>query len=118
MHIGAPKLLPAWFVGRMTDSIGDFAFLLTTGDVVHFATITAIRQDVTGALWIDVMVSVPPKRVALVSHCGEERGWLWRVAPQSADTASIRADQIVAAVDLTDRDAKTHERPVTAAQRL
>jgi hypothetical protein len=32
MHIGAPKLLPAWFVGRMTDSIGDFAFLLTTGD--------------------------------------------------------------------------------------
>jgi hypothetical protein len=27
MHIGA------WFVGRMTDSIGDFAFLLTTGDL-------------------------------------------------------------------------------------
>jgi hypothetical protein len=70
---------------------------------------------VTGALWIDVVVSVPPKRVALASHCGEERGWLWRVASERADTASIRADQIVAAVDLTDRDAKTHERPLTAA---
>jgi hypothetical protein len=89
----------------MIDTIGDFAFLLTTGDVVHFATIAGVRQDVTGALWIDVMLTDPP-----VSMRNEQQRRLWKVAAEPADrgfdgvdvTATIRADHIVAAVDLTD----------------
>jgi hypothetical protein len=44
MHVRAQQLLPSRFVGRMIDSIGDFAFLLTSGVTVHFATISAVTH--------------------------------------------------------------------------
>jgi hypothetical protein len=91
MHIRALKLLPAWFVPHMIDSIGDFVFLLTTGDYVHFATISAIRQDVSRALWIDIMLARPPNQFTQDNLLGE--------AAARTGTASIRADQVVAALE-------------------
>jgi hypothetical protein len=98
MHVLAPKLLPAWFVTRMIDSIGDFAFLLTTGDVVHFVTINAIRQDVSGELWVDVALATKAP-----DQSGARHGWIWRRAAAGGGdiSASIQAAHIFAAVDLT-----------------
>jgi hypothetical protein len=85
----------------MIDSIGDFALLLSTGDVVHFVTIAAVCQDASGELWVDVVLNPKPREQ------GDGHRWLWRTALAGGDdddsrgNASIRATHIVAAVDLT-----------------
>jgi hypothetical protein len=80
MHERAPELLPAWFVKRMIDSVGNFAFWLSDRRLLKFVTIEAIRRDVTGALWVDVAINP--------THEG-------------AGTVSVAAAHIVAAFDVT-----------------
>jgi hypothetical protein len=108
MHLRAPKLLPAWFVHRMIDSIGDFAFLLTTGDVVNFMCIGAIRQDVTGELWIDVILNPKSPLENTAFWCAALIGG---VDDANRGNASIQARHIVAAVDLTQDDQEAVEIP-------
>ena len=50
----AKRLLPAWFVGRMMGDRRNFAFLMATGDMVHFETILDVHKAADGSLWVDV----------------------------------------------------------------
>jgi hypothetical protein len=94
----AKRLLPAWFVARMMGDTRNFAFLIATGDVVHFENILDVHQAADGSLWVDV---------ALVDHVpmsNHGRGIKVRdiVAPGGRKTTSINVAHIVMAFETAD----------------
>lgn len=95
----AQALLPAWFIPRMMTDTWTFGLLLTTGVTLVVETITCVHVDSTGALWLDVTMSDNQ----FWSDIHKERGFKGMMtAPTSRTTASVRADQIVAAFELAD----------------
>ena len=93
----AAEVVPAWFAGRMVRGEGVFGFLLTTGDVLRFRTITSICISSEGMMLVDV----------LLDHAGLPDGidLAWRSkhylgAPvPGATLATVNAAQIVTAVE-------------------
>ena len=85
---------PPWFVERMMNDSWQFGLLLTTGAVAVIECINGI-YEYAGIVWIDVEMA---ERNDLLSDAAERLLF----APTSRTTASIRADAIVAAVELAD----------------
>jgi hypothetical protein len=94
----AKRLLPAWFVARMMGDARNFAFLMATGDVVHFENILDVHQATDGSLWVDVAL------VDSVPMSNQGRGIKGRhiVAPVGRKTASINVAHIVMAFEAAD----------------
>ena len=94
----AKRLLPAWFVARMMENTGNFAFLMATGDLVHFGNILDVRQVADRSLWLDVAL------VDGVPTSNRGRGIKGRhiVAPVDRKTASINVAHIVMAFETAD----------------
>ena len=100
----APPLMPEyddvdrgdypWFVSRMTIDDWWFGLMLTTGAVAVITKITGIHEH-GGIVWIDVEMAEEANL--------SDRGFKQLLfAPTKRTSASIRADAIVAAVELAD----------------
>jgi hypothetical protein len=91
-------LLPAWFVERMTGARGgSFGLLLTTGDVLRVASVTAAHLSSDGTILVDVRLD----------HAGVPEGadtawrskhYLGAPVPDGMD-ATVNLAQVVAAVE-------------------
>lgn len=93
------ELLPAWFVARMMDDEWCFGLLLTTGQTLVITNINAVHQDARGDLWMDVWLA-DRERVADLQRDGSWPNVMG--APTSRLLASVRVDQIIAAIELWD----------------
>ena len=85
---------PPWFVERMMNDSWYFGLLLTTGAVAVIERITGIHEY-AGIVWIDVELG---QKIDSPLTAGNRQ----LLAPTSRTTASIRADSIVAALELAD----------------
>jgi hypothetical protein len=90
----AERLLPAWFIPRMTD-VWYFGLLLETGQVFCISNIIDVRQGSEG-IWIEVEMldEVPSEAKASQPHLE------YIVAPTPRLRASVQASKIVAAFEL------------------
>jgi hypothetical protein len=90
------KLLPAWFVPRMTGDEWFFGLLLDTGVALAISHINRVHQSADNNIWLDVemLTDVP---------FGAERLPMKMItAPTSRLTASVNAAHIVCAFELAD----------------
>jgi hypothetical protein len=86
------RLIPAWFIERMTSDVWSFGLLLETGHTLCIERIVAIRQGADGTIWIDVeMMTSPPLGISR-----------FITAPTSRTRASVQASKVVAAFELAD----------------
>jgi hypothetical protein len=93
-------ILPAWFVGRMSDDTWSFGLLLVTGHVIGISTINNIHQAADGSIWLDVEMLDDD---AMFPSSSRMRHWPKPLtAPTSRLTASINAAHVVCAVELAD----------------
>jgi hypothetical protein len=90
--VHAKKLLPTWLTWRMMDDQWLFGLLMVTGEVWGIECIDRVRQDASGALWIDV--TLLDKDTAA--------DYAARGAPTSRLKASFQVAHIVGAFELAD----------------
>ena len=91
-------LLPAWFTGRMMGDSWHFGLLMVTNHLFYVQSITAIRKDANGDLWLDVELwqggnELLASKVPNATFVG---------APTSRTSATLNARHIVAALELAD----------------
>jgi len=93
--VEACRLIPAWFIPRMTTDSWFFGLLMDTGQTICIRAINRVQQGADGTIWIDVEMS-------------DELPLAWRqnggmiITPTSRRTASIQASKIMAAFELAD----------------
>jgi hypothetical protein len=94
-------LLPAWFVRRMLGpENGHFGLLLTTGDVLRVASLTAAHIAEDGTILLDLMLDhagVP----AQADLAWQSKHYLGAPVPGAAE-ATVNLAQVVCAVEFTD----------------
>src|SRR5438045_16375 len=83
----AAKLLPAWFVPRMMQDEWWFAFLMVSGDIIHFTSITGVHLGADG-VWIDIELaeSIPWQGVPMEGR--------QIIAPTERTRASVNARHV------------------------
>jgi hypothetical protein len=86
------KILPVWYVRRMSTDFWGFGLLLTSGNILAIARIEGLSSD---KAWIEV--SLKPKQDGLPN---ELFGTPVIYAPTDRLTASVRIDQISAAFEI------------------
>jgi hypothetical protein len=91
------KLLPAWFVGRMTFDNWHFGLALTTGQVLYVEHLSDVRQAVDGSLWLEVVLYGQADADTHLWKFGKLIG-----APTSRKHASVNAAHVVFVVELAD----------------
>jgi hypothetical protein len=90
------KLLPAWFVPRMTDDTWFFGLLLSTGQTLTIEHIDNVSQAADDSLWVDVTMHKEFYAHGLAA-------WVIPIcAPTSRVQASINVAHIVCAFELAD----------------
>jgi hypothetical protein len=94
------KLLPAWFCERMAFDNWHFGLLLTTGQMLHIATIQNVHQSADGGLWLDVELLEPD---SFWNGRAIKRGWpAGAFAPTARRVCSVNVAHVVCAVELAD----------------
>jgi hypothetical protein len=92
------RLIPAWFIERMTSDVWSFGLLLETGHTLCIERIVALRQGADGSIWIDVemLTDLPFLRDGVM------RLKPLITSPTSRARASVQASKVVAAFELAD----------------
>lgn len=94
----AKAILPAWLTERMMTDDWSFGLLLATGHVVAIQRVTAVTQDASGAVWLDVLLASDDELYPLKAG-GVALPVI--LAPTDRREASINASRVVMALELT-----------------
>ena len=90
----AAEKLPWWFA-RMSSDTWAFGLLLVTNQVVCIECIDSIWRDKRGTMWLDVTLLKNAPQAAIKLR------WPCFLAPTSRLDATINADHVVAAFELS-----------------
>lgn len=96
------RLLPAWFVPRMTQDTWSFGLILSNDLVLAIEQIDNVVSGADGSIWLDVEMTSADrvrdmKRFLPASISDRLIG-----APTSRTTASINTAHVIAAIELAD----------------
>jgi len=89
----ATEILPAWYTSRMMDDYWLFGLLTNDGRLIVINSISSISDD---GKWMDVQLAQEDEVTSNAEKFGSP---VYAIAPDRAD-ASLRIDNIVAAIDL------------------